>query len=135
MDTGIAAHFDGLILLARAHLASVEVVRRDVTSRRAILELRGSWERYTIRLVEIVTPDGREYRYYVFDGTYIVAGFDNHADLSAIRLCYGADWKQHRYEPIPHLHLENKTKLELTEDMTCQQLLTWMELNLRPAPI
>ena len=44
-------------------------------------------------------------------------------------------WKQHRYEPIPHLHLENKTKLELTEDMTCQQLLAWMELNLCPAPI
>jgi hypothetical protein len=101
-----------------------------VTSRRAILELRGIWERYTIRLVEIVTPDGREYRYYVFDGAYIVAGFNNHADLSAIRLRYGADWKQHRYEPISHLHLENKTKLELTEEMTCQQFLTWMELNL-----
>jgi hypothetical protein len=101
-----------------------------VTSRRAILELRGIWERYTIRLVEIVTPDGREYRYYVFDGAYIVAGFNNHADLSAIRLQYGADWKQHRYEPISHLHLENKTKLELTEEMTCQQFLTWMELNL-----
>ena len=73
-------------------------------------------------------------RYYVFDGTYIVAGFDNHADLSAIRLRYGAEWKQHRYEPISHLHLENKTKLELTEEMTCQQFLTWMELNLRLAP-
>jgi hypothetical protein len=77
--------------------------------------------------VEIVTPGGREYRYYVFDGTYIVAGFGNHADLSAIRLCYGADWKQHRYEPTPHLHLENKTKLELTEEMTCQQFLVWVE--------
>jgi hypothetical protein len=127
LDTGIAAHFDELILLARAHLTDVEVVRRDVTSRRAILELRGTWERYTIR------PDGREYRYYVFDGTYIVAGFNNHADLSAIRLRYGADWMQHRYEPISHLHLENKTKLELTEKITCQQFLTWMELNLRPA--
>lgn len=108
----------------------MEVVRRDVTSRRAILELRGTWERYTIRLVEIIKPDGREYRYYVFDGTYIVAGFNNHADLSAIRLRYGPDWKQHRYKPIPHLHLENKTTLELTEEMTCQQFLTWMELNL-----
>jgi hypothetical protein len=57
--------------------------------------------------------------------------FDNHADLSAVRLRYGADWKQHRYKPIPHLHLENKTKLELTEDMTCRQFLAWMELNLR----
>ena len=97
MDTGIAAHFDQLISLVRAHLTDAEVVRRDVTSRRAILELHGTWGRYTIRLVEIVTPDGREYRYYVFDGTYIVAGFDNHADLSAIRLRYGAEWKQHRY--------------------------------------
>ena len=133
MDTGIAAHFDGLISLARAHLTDVEVIRRDMTSRRAILELSGTWKRYTIRLVEIVTSEGREYRYYVFDGTYIVIGFNNHADLSAIRLRYGADWKQHRYEPIPHLHLENKTKVELTEEMTCQQFLVWMELNLRPA--
>jgi len=98
-----------LISLVRARLANVEVIRRDVTPRRAILELRGIWERYTIRLVEIVTPDGRDYRYYVFDQTYIVAGFNNHADLSAIRLRYKADWKQHRYEPVSHLHLENKT--------------------------
>jgi hypothetical protein len=110
LDPGIAAYFDELIALARAHLTDVEVARRDATSQRAILELRGTWERYTIRLVEIVTPDGREYRYYVFDGTYIVAGFNNHADLSAIRLRHGDDWKQHRYEPVSHLHLDNKTK-------------------------
>ena len=132
MDTGIAAHFDELISLARAHLTDIKVVRRDMTPRRAILELSGTWERYTIRLVEIITPDGREYRYYIFDGVYIVAGFNNHADLSAIQLRYGAGWRQHRYEPIPHLHLENKTKVELTEEMTCQQFLTWIELNLRP---
>ncbi len=132
MDTGVTARFDELISLARVHLTDVRVARRDVTSRRTILELRGTWDRHTIRLVEIVTPDGREYRYYVFDGTYIVAGFNNHADLSAIRLRYGADWRQHRYEPIPHLHRENKTKVELTEEMTCQQFLTWIELNLRP---
>ena len=133
MDRGTAAYFDELISLARAHLADVEVVRRDVTPRRAILELRGTWERYTIRLVEIVRPDGREYRYYIFDGAYIVAGFNNHADLSAIRLRYGDDWKRYRYESIPHLHLENKTKLELTEEMRCQQFFAWVELSLRPA--
>lgn len=72
MDRGTAAYFDELISLARAYLTDVEVVRRDMTSRRAILELRGTWEGYTIRLVEIVTPDGREYRYYVFDGAYII---------------------------------------------------------------
>ena len=130
MDARIAAHFDELISLAKAHLADVEVVRRDVTSQRAILELRGAWRKYIVRLVEIIKPDGREYRYYVFDGTYIIAGFNNHADLSAIRLRYGAEWKWHRYEPIPHLHLENKTKLELVEEMTCQQFLGWMEVNL-----
>ena len=64
--------------------------------------------KYTVRLVEIIKPDVREYRYYVFDGTYIIAGFNNHADLSAIRLRYGAEWRRHRYEPIPHLHLKNK---------------------------
>ena len=63
----------------------------------------------------------------------LISLFNNHADLSAIRLRHGADWKQHRYEPISHLHLENKTKVELTEEITCQQFLTWMELNLRPA--
>lgn len=130
MDERIATHFDELISLAKAHLADVEVTRRDVTPHRAILELRGLWGEYTVRLVEIIKPDGREYRYYVFDGTYIIAGFNNHADLSAIRLRYGAEWKQHRYEPIPHLHLENKTELELTEEMTSQQFLAWLETNL-----
>ena len=130
MDAGIGTHFDELISLTKARLADVEVVRRDVTPQRAILELRGAWGKYTVRLVEIIKPDGREYRYYVFDGTYIVAGFNNHADLSAIRLRYGAEWKRHRYEPIPHLHLENKTKLELVKEMTCQQFLAWVEANL-----
>ena len=63
-----------------------------------------------------------------FDG--LISLFNNHADLSAIRLRYGADWKRHRYDPIPHLHLENKTKLELAEEMTRQQFLDWMEVNL-----
>jgi len=130
LDAGIGTHFDELISLTKARLADVEVVRRDVTPQRAILELRGAWGKYTVRLVEIIKPDGREYRYYVFDGTYIVAGFNNHADLSAIRLRYGAEWKRHRYEPIPHLHLENKTKLELVKEMTCQQFLAWVEANL-----
>ena len=130
MDAGIATHFDELITLTKAHLGHVEVVRRDETPQRAILELHGTWGKYTIRLVEIVKQDGREYRYYIFDGTYILAGFNNHADLSAIRLRYGAEWKRHRYEPISHLHLENKTKLELAEEMTCQQFLSWIEVNL-----
>lgn len=112
------------------YLADVEVARRDETSRRAILELRGRQGKYTVRIVEIIKPAGREYRYYVFDGTYIVAGFNNHADLSAIRLRYGRDWKQHRNEAIPHLHAENKTKLELTDEMTCQEFLTWVQTHL-----
>lgn len=62
MDARIATHLDELISLAKAHLADVEVARRDVTPQRAILELRGAWGKYTVRLVEIIKPEGREYR-------------------------------------------------------------------------
>jgi hypothetical protein len=124
------AYFDELIALAHSRLANIQVVRRDESPSRDILELQGQWGSYLVRIIEIVARDHREYRYYVFAGSHVVAGFDNHADLSAIRLKHGTNWKKHQLEPTPHLHTEGKTKLQLTDEVTLDQFLIWLESNM-----
>jgi hypothetical protein len=119
-----------LIFLAKANFQQVRVTKKDDTPKRSILELICTYGKYTVRIYEIVSDVGRKYSYYVFDGDYIVAGFDNSADLAAIHLKYGRDYKRHRHELMPHLHTENKTKLELTDEMTCQDFIEWVKANL-----
>jgi SAM-dependent methyltransferase len=130
LDSGTRKDFSRLIALVKANFQQVRVTKEDETPQRSILELFCTYGRYAIRIYEIVSDVGRKYSYYVFDGDYIVAGFDNSADLTAIHLKYGRDYKFHRHELTPHLHTENKTKLELTDEMTCQDFIEWVKANL-----
>lgn len=130
MDSGAREDFSRLISLVEANFQQVRVTKEDETPQRSILELICTYGGYTIRIYEIVSAVGRKYSYYVFKGDYIVAGFDNSADLAAIHLKYGRDYKRHRHELTPHLHTENKTKLELTDEMTCQDFIQWVKTNL-----
>ncbi len=70
MEPGIGTDFDQLISLVRANFEQVQVLRREVTPQRAILKLDCIYGKYTIRIAEIISDVGTEYRYYVFDGTY-----------------------------------------------------------------
>lgn len=107
----------------------MQVAEKDYSPKRAILRLTAHYGRYRVFITEIVSRTQRQYRYYVLDGDIVVAGFDNAADARALRLKYGRQRKKHVGELIPHLHLKNKTQLELTEEMTCAAFLAWLQAN------
>ena len=129
MDTTSASDFARIIALTRTHLELVQVLEEDHSPERAILRLTARHGRYRVFITEIVSRTSRQYRYYVLDGDIVVAGFDNAPDARALRLRYGRQRKKHIGELIPHLHLRDKTQLELTEEMTCAAFLTWLQAD------
>ncbi|WP_417913898.1 hypothetical protein [Candidatus Electronema sp. JM] len=71
----------------------------------------------------------RKYRYYVLQGNRVEAGFDNAPDPRAIRMKYGKIGKEHADENIPHLHLDDKTSMVLTEEMMFSDFVEWLQNN------
>ena len=118
-----------MIALVQETLRRVTVYQ-DVTPERAILRVDGYFGPYRVCIVEILSRERREYRYYVLEGNRVVAGFDNAPDVRALKERYGDLYRQHMGEAIPHVHWENKTRLELTEDITLSDFLEWLRTNL-----
>ncbi|MFZ5908644.1 MAG: hypothetical protein ACOYYU_01355 [Chloroflexota bacterium] len=129
MDEKTSRHFDRIIQLARS---SFEQVRYEVNStpERSILNLWGEQGQYRIFVTELFSDKIRKYRYYVLRGEWVEAGFDNSPDLRAIRLKYGKIGKEYAGENIPHLHLDNKSRISLTEEMTFAAFVEWIRTNL-----
>ena len=127
MDTKVAKYFDDIIVLAQARFEQVEY-KTDVAPKRAILSLKGKYNSYQVVITELFSDDIRKYRYYVLRDTIVEAGFDNSPDPRAIRLKYGGKiGKKHAGEHIPHLHLENKARITLTEEMTFLSFIEWLQ--------
>lgn len=123
-------HFDRITALVRSHLDAVEMIEEDHTPERSLLRLSARYGRYRIFITEIISREIRKYRYYVLDGEKVVAGFDNAADPRALRLKYGHIGPEHAGEFIPHLHLEDKSKIELTGEIKCTDFITWLKTHL-----
>jgi len=101
----------------------------DETPDRSILRIEADYGRYQILVTELFGDGLIKYRYYVMRGNWVEAGFDNAPDPRAIRL-KGRIGEEHAGENIPHLHLEDKTKLSLTEEMTFSEFVDWLKDNL-----
>lgn len=129
MDKDTARHFAEIIELAQAVFTQV-TYQIDATPERAILRMEAEHGKYHILVTELFSDDLRKYRYYVLDGNRVEAGFDNSPDPRAIRLKYGEIGQEHAGEYVPHLHLEDKTILSLTEEMTFQEFVNWLNQNL-----
>ena len=125
-----AGDFAELIAYIQANFQRVQIVELDQTPKRSILVLTCYWGKYAIRITEIVSTTERKYRYYILDGDYIVAGFDNAADPKVIRLKYGRSYRRYLGRLVPHLHLDDKNRLELTDEMTVKRLVSWLRDNL-----
>ena len=103
----------------------------DSTPERAILRITAKYGQYRVFATELLSYLQRQYRYYyLLRGDWVVAGFDDSPDPRAIRLKYGEIGQKHAGEYIPHLHLKDKTRLELTEEMTLLSFTTWLEENI-----
>ena len=129
MDEKTSRHFDSIILLAQSSFEQVEF-EVNSTPERAILNLWAEHGRYRIFVTELFSDKIRKYRYYVLCGEWVEVGFDNSPDPRAIRMKYGKIGKEHAGENIPHLHLEDKSRLSLTEEMTFAAFVEWVRDNL-----
>ena len=130
MGATIAEHCARIRALARSHLDEVQTLEENHTPERSLLRLLARYGRYRIFITEIISRRVRKYRYYVLDGERVVAGFDNAADPRALRLKYGHIGREHAGELIPHLHLEDKNKIELTGEMECADFIAWLKIHL-----
>lgn len=128
MDPEIAEHFARIARQARLYLQNVEIMT-DATPDRAILRLTAQRGPLRIIVTELSTDGERKYNYYALQGDYVLAGFDNSADPGAIRLKYGRIGSAHANELVPHLHTENKQRLELTDDFGFDSFLEWLRQN------
>ncbi len=128
MDQQIARYFAEIIELAQSTFEHV-IYEIDTTPNRAILRIEAEYERDQILVTELFSDGIRKYRYYVMRGNWVEAGFDNNPDPRAIRLKYGKIDKDHAGEYIPHLHLEDKARLSLTEEMTFVEFINWLKIN------
>ncbi|MFO7683453.1 MAG: hypothetical protein R6X34_25755 [Chloroflexota bacterium] len=129
MDGDTATYFVELIQQATNLFTEVEF-ETDVTPYRAIVRLQAQYGPFRVFITELVAVKGRQYRYYVLRDNWVEAGFDNAPDPRAIRLKYGHIGSDHAREPVPHLHRQNKTQLELTQEMTFTGFLIWLQTNL-----
>jgi hypothetical protein len=110
----------------------VHVSVRDERPARAILKITANYGTYDLHISEIVLPIGdRKYAYYVLQDEDVIAGFDNAPDPEALKLKYGAHYGQHRLELIPHQHSTGKTGVSLTDAVSFDQFIAWIEENLQ----
>jgi hypothetical protein len=111
-------HIEDLIFRANQLLIDCNIIRHHVSLHRALIDLEGRWKDCRVILSEIHRDDlSVRYAYYVLDNEGgLIHGFDNSPDTQAIRLKYGAKWKQHLHEEIPHQHDANR-KLALTRPL------------------
>ena len=130
MDEKTSRHFAEIIDLAESVFENV-TYEIDATPDRSILRINADYGKYQILVTELFSDGIRKYRYYVMNGDWVEAGFDNAPDPIAIRLKYGKIGEEHAGENVPHLHQEDKTKLSLTEEMTFQGFIDWLKGNLQ----
>lgn len=129
MDKKTSRHFAEIIELARSVFENV-TYEIDSTPDRSILQIDADYGRYKILVTELFSDGIRKYRYYVMRGGWVEAGFDNAPDPRAIRLKYGRIGEEHAGKNIPHAHREDKTHLELTEEMSFTDFVHWLKSNL-----
>lgn len=129
MDEKTSRHFAEIIELAESVFNNA-VYEIDATPDRSILRIEADYGRYEILVTELMSDEKRKYRYYVMRDDWVEAGFENAPDPRAIKLKYEKIGKENAGESIPHLHRENKTKLQLTEEVKFPDFVEWLKDNL-----
>jgi len=129
LDQEVAKHFADIIKAAQSIFEQVTYVV-DETPERAILRVQAEYGEYRFFITELFSDGMRKYRYYLLRDDWVEAGFDNSPDPRAIRLKYGEIGAAHAGEYVPHLHLEDKARLLLTEEITFSSFVSWLEKNI-----
>ncbi len=122
-------YFATLTQLTEQVLDEVSWHQLDFNSDRALWEIHGSFKQYRIRLKEIFSQSGRMYSYYVIRENKVMVGFDNYPDRRALQQKYGQYYKRHIGKLVPHQHGERKITVQLTEEMTVEMFLDYLNLK------
>lgn len=124
-------YFDELIRTAERYLHLARIIRLEIGTNRALIDIEGQWGEHRIVLSEIHRPDGSvRYAYYALDrNNRLVIGFDNSSDIQAIKMRFGNEWRQHLHEEVPHKH-DSQGNLQLTDEMDANQFVNWLQTNL-----
>ncbi len=123
MDRDTRSHFGRVIDLVFDYLSDVVIIQNEITSNRAILEIHAQFGDWAVRLKEIRADAGDSYAYYALRAGRVIIGFDNYADLNAIKAKYGRDYRRHLEEQIPHKHSRDKQHVELTDPFTAREFI------------
>ncbi|MDI6791283.1 MAG: hypothetical protein QME81_00210 [bacterium] len=121
------SYFATLTNLVKDVLDKISPRRLDYNPNRALWEVHGSLEQFDIRIKEIFTQSGRIYSYYVISEGEVVVGFDNYPDRRMLRQKYGRVFNVHLEELIPHKHGPRKMTFELTEEMSVEMFLNYLQ--------
>ena len=131
MGSEVEGYFNDLIDFVEQHFANVQILKRDITDQRSLLELNAWYGKYRIVISEIFFGAQRKYAYYVLDGSRVRIGFDNSPDANVVRLKYPSDYKTHRFNLIPHVHSDDKKSVTLAQEaMTPEAFYNWVQQNL-----
>jgi len=128
LDPQTSVYFANIVAAAKKAFRQVEHTT-DSTPERAILRLRALYGHHRVFVTELLSEGVRKYRYYLLLDDWVVVGFDNSPDPRAIRLKYGHVGAEHAGELVPHLHERNKAHVELTDDISFADFLSWLENN------
>ena len=123
---------DVVIAQARHLLDHVQIIDYDLDEQRALIKLEGQWAGYRIFVSEVYRSNETvRYAYYVLsEDNRHIHRFDNSGDRLAIQLKYGADWKGHQHEEIPHQHDVNRKVTLTPAPMTFETFVEWLINNL-----
>ena len=130
MEADRAGAVGKLIEEAGAAFSDLRILLHEHSGIRARVKLRGRWQHYQIAVSEVLLQEGRLYFYYVLERGEVVVGFDNAPDNNMLRQIYGAKFSEHQHERIAHKHGFRKQACELTDEMTFEDFLGWLDSNL-----
>lgn len=110
-----------------AFFSSVVIRREVVTEDYALLDVEAAYHHYRIKLTEVIDREGRKYSYYLFyEHGEFIAGLDNAADPTAVRLRYEKESKKHYGTRVPHKHAPHKEDITLTEEISFEGFREWI---------
>jgi len=129
LETKTTGYFNTIISEVIDFFSDVEYTG-DYTPQRAILRINATYKDHRVFISELISPDYRKYTFYILKDNYVVAGFDNSQDIRAIKLKFKKPPDNDIDRLIPHLHLKNKTVLELTDEITLTDFINWIKVNI-----
>ena len=133
MDPEIAGRFAGIVRLAEHYFDDVEYLVNSGPDRE-VLKLKARFGVLRISIREMFSDERRKYSYYALDGEVVVVGFDNSPDPAAIRLKYGRTGPKTSGIQVPHVHMNDKTDLQLTDETDILTFIIWLKANTPHAP-